>query len=152
MFAFVLFGIFALVGTVFFAVGIMDVMMNGFSANIMFSVIGLLFGSLGYLGIISSFKDMQKMKRLYEGGIYINAKVTDIYEDWRTEVNGYPALKIAADYVYPGTETTVHMESENFFSEVPMVEIGDCVRVYVNDKRNITEYAFDWDHITQPVV
>lgn len=91
--------IFAILGTIFFFIGIAIVIaLGGEWVFLVFSLIGLIFATLGASFIGKCLGKQKESKRLVEENNYLEAEIIEIQPDWSTQINGQPVFRVIARY------------------------------------------------------
>ena len=106
-----------------------------------FGFIGLVFLTIGLAVVFTAKKNREKVNRLVEAGLYVEAEITDMQEDLNTSMNGKHPIIVSCRYESPEGKLYLY-HSRSVWVNSYDIDRKKKVRVYV-DYRDPSNYYVD---------
>ncbi len=142
--------LFSILGLVmFFNLDTMQVEGNGppIMLPLIFTGLGLLCATVGVWMLYNELRKRRKNKALIEGGVFVWATITNLFEDYSMTVNGMPGLCMQAEWCDPATGIIYKFVSEPQYKSIPDYPEGYQVKVYVSPDGDLETYLVSLSEI-----
>jgi len=99
---------------------------------LVFGGVGLIFLLIGLGLLYADLRRRARMRRAYEGGYYVMAKVAGIRQKRNVSINGQNPFQVEAHYTDPGTGVVHVYYSRYLYTDVSGLLTSDEVPVYLD--------------------